>query len=203
MASMNDWVASYLVKESFLLTALEFYQELKETGQEQLLLSKLFKHREYTDDNFVKKQKETDIGLPPVLGASDENTKLLQQQIQKKDEKINVLQYEIRILKSDIEKLKQQLSEAYQKSHISKPKLKREKSIDSPTIIVTPNNGGGVGLADILGNDHVNDFSHQQSLMDIHHGTQSNEGSAGKEEDDDDGLKPSNLHPISQQEKQV
>jgi hypothetical protein len=201
---MNDWVASYLLKENYLLTALEFYQELKESGQEQVLLSKLFKHKEYNEENFVEKQKQTEIGLPPNLIASDGNAKILQSQITKKDEKINVLQYEIRILKSDIDKLKQQLSETVQKSHVTRPK-RREKS-DSPSSSSTSpsNDVKGVGLQDILGNDHVSDFSHQQSLMDAHHGTQSQEGTAkDSENEDDDLLQPSNLRPVEQQEKQV
>lgn len=209
---MNDWVAAYLVKENYLLTALEFYQELKEGGKEQLVLSKLFKHREYNEESFAKKQKDAEIGLPPNLVASSENSKLLQNEIQKKDEKINVLQYEIRILKSDIEKLKQQLSEAFQKSQSQKSKFRREKSggsNDSPSSSsATPNadaRGGTMSLTDFLGNDHAKEFAHSQSLVNAHHYQSSDNLQQQQQPDaeDDDVLKPSNLQPINQQEKQV
>lgn len=168
-SNMNDWVASYLVKENYLLTALEFYQELKENGKQQRLLSKLFKHREYVDEeSFARKQRDTEVGLPPNLtftsgggngGDSDENCRLLQKELQKKDEKINVLQYELRIMKADVDKLKQQLSESYQKTQRLVTTQQRQRSNSSAASGV-----GGVGLSsstsistlsDILKNDNT------------------------------------------------
>lgn len=211
---MNDWVASYLVKENFLLTALEFYQELKESGKDQRLLSKLFKHREYSDDEtFTRKQRDTEVGLPPNLIASDDNSKLLQSQLQKKDEKINVLQYEIRIMKADVDKLKQQLSESYQKSQ----RIQKQRMTEQ---LQSSGGGGGVGgsanttisssasstgLAELLSS---NEFHRGRSLsMDVSSGLsispsidglQVDGGGESQQEGD-----ASNSQPINQQEKQT
>ncbi|KAG2379465.1 hypothetical protein C9374_006582 [Naegleria lovaniensis] len=105
---MNEYVASYLLKNNFMLTALEFYQELLEEGLELKILRDYFENKEYKNV-----QENTNGGGGMMIQVDSEHTKALEEQLKKKDEKISLMEYEIKLLQSDIAKLKGQMREAF------------------------------------------------------------------------------------------
>ena len=106
---MNDYVASYLLKNNFVLTALEFYQELLEEGQELKMLKDYFENKEYKNPQ----QGSSLNGSGMMVQVDSEHTKALEEQLKKKDEQISLMEYEMRLLQSDITKLKGQMSQVF------------------------------------------------------------------------------------------
>ena len=105
---MNDYVANYLIKNNFMLTALEFYQELLEEGQELKLLRDYFENKEYKNE-----QASSSNSNGMMIQVDSQHTKALEEQLKKKDETISMMEYEIRLLQSDIAKLKGQAKESF------------------------------------------------------------------------------------------
>lgn len=186
---MTDHVAEFLLKENFLLTALEFYQELLETGRTNYLLKQFFEEHRYIEPNSnSKKDGTTGMGSigssalspksanPPSDLVSNAATAALQDELQKKDKQISILNYEMSIAKEEIEKLKGQLRESFvlrqQQQKENAQKSRKDETSDS-TITSAPSN------------------SPQQN---------------GENEDDDadaDLLKKISENPIKEEEKQV
>ncbi|KAF0974290.1 hypothetical protein FDP41_006900 [Naegleria fowleri] len=106
---MNEYVASYLLKNNFMLTALEFYQELLEEGLELKILRDYFENKEYKN----VQESTSSNGGGMMIQVDSEHTKALEEQLKKKDEKISLMEYEIKLLQSDIVKLKGQMREAF------------------------------------------------------------------------------------------
>ncbi|KAL9645584.1 hypothetical protein ABK040_000647 [Willaertia magna] len=137
---MNDYVASYLLKNNFLLTALEFYQELLEEGQDLKLLKDYFENKEYKEQTNIQPTTNNSTSSDvQVIQVNTEHTKALEEQLKKKDEKISLLEYEIRLLQSDITKLKGQLRDVFVPK-TTKKKSSIENNLDNEELNVESNN---------------------------------------------------------------
>lgn len=158
---MTDYIASYLLNGNFLLTALEFYQELLESGQEQKLLKDFFENRKYTQTQLHEHSQTGDqlrlTNDDDGKNASTINPQevlVLSNELKKKDATISMLEYEVRVLNSDVEKMKAQLRDVFvplNKRHNIKEKSENNLRNDSMHVShnktennVTANDSSGV-----------------------------------------------------------
>eukprot|EP00026_Physarum_polycephalum_P000956 Phypoly_transcript_00957.p1 GENE.Phypoly_transcript_00957~~Phypoly_transcript_00957.p1 ORF type:complete len:1206 (+),score=208.49 Phypoly_transcript_00957:89-3706(+) len=133
MASRED-IADFLLQKGYLLTALEFYQELLEDdGTELESLKEYFIKQQpnfETESPRYKNKRTTPEVDPPLFhhhGTSNTNVNHdLLEKLKEKDDKVSLLEYELRRAREDITNLRTQLTNI-----VKKPPLPTDSSSSS------------------------------------------------------------------------
>jgi hypothetical protein len=177
---MSDYVASYLLSGNFYLTALEFYQELLESGQEQKLLKDFFENQKYTQQQ--PENNDQQKNTTTMQSSNSQEVQFLSNELKKKDATISMLEYEIRVLNSDAEKMRAQLRDVFVPKRVSTQEILRNDDQNST-----------------VGSDHAspNSLSTNRS--------QDNANANGSDVLDDPEITLQNLNkqPLDQHEKQT
>jgi hypothetical protein len=182
---MSDYVASFLINGNFFLTALEFYQELLESGQEQKLLKDFFENHKYTQEQ-PQTNEQQNQNVVISQSSNSQEVLFLSNELQKKDTTISMLEYEIRVLNSDVEKMRSQLRDVFvpvnkRLNQDSNQPKRSDDSTSTPSETATSNS-----VPTIKSNDNVTANETSDMIDDPEH-----------------TLKNLNKQPLDQQEKQI
>eukprot|EP00126_Sphaerothecum_destruens_P014001 Sdes_comp24001_c0_seq1m22090 len=104
MKEKYQTIALFLLEKKFLLTALEFYAELVEIGEDCDILEDFFQE----SNNFC--EEELTRKYPPQKSGEIEEEKTAEKKL---EEKISLLEFELRESKGENEILKNQLAKKY------------------------------------------------------------------------------------------